>query len=97
MILNYNLPHFFLILRLIFSILHDNLLYNSSILRRKVFFLDIEVNISKLHNNLLQYFLFLNDTNFCPSPLGEKGRFLRAGVRIRVIDTIEYSFSRRNT
>ena len=53
--------------------------------------MDTEVDISKLHDNLLQYFLILNVTNFCPSPLGEKGGFLRVGVRVRVIDAIKYS------
>ena len=53
--------------------------------------LDTEVNISKLHDNLLQYFLVLNVTNFCPSPLREKGGFLRVGVRVRFIDAIKHN------
>ena len=55
-------------------------------------FLDIKVDISKLRDNLLQYFLTLNITNYCPSPLREKGEFLRVEVRVRVMDTIEHSF-----
>ena len=54
--------------------------------------MDTEIDISKLHDNLLQYFLILNVTNFCPFPLGEKGGFLRVGVRVRVIDAIKHSF-----
>ena len=53
--------------------------------------MDTEVDISKLHDNLLQYFLILNITNFRPSPLGEKGGFLRVGVKVRVMDMIKYS------
>ena len=53
--------------------------------------LDTEVDISKLHDNLLQYFLILNITNFCPSSFGEKGGFLRIGVRVRVMDAIKYN------
>ena len=53
--------------------------------------MDTEVNISKLHNNLLQYFSILNVTNFCPSPHGEKGGFLRVGIRVRVMDAIKHS------
>ena len=53
--------------------------------------MDTEVDISKLHDNLLQYFLNLNVTNFYPSPLGEKGGFLRIGVRVRVMDAIKHS------
>ncbi len=45
---------------------------------------DTGVNSSKLHDNILQEYLILNDTNFCPYPLREKGGFLRIGVRIRV-------------
>ena len=54
-------------------------------------FLDTEVDISKLHDNLLQYFLILNVTNFYPSSLGKKGGFFRVGVRVRIIDAIEHS------
>ena len=49
------------------------------------------VDISKLHDNLLQYFLIINVTNFCLSPLGEKGEFLRSGVRVKVMDAIKHS------
>ena len=54
--------------------------------------LDTEVDISKLHDNLLQYFLILNVTNFFPSLLREKGGFLGVGIRVRVMDAIEHSF-----
>ena len=54
-------------------------------------FLDTEVDILKLNDNLLQYFLIVNIINFCLSPLGEKGRFLRVGVRIRIMNVIEHS------
>ena len=60
-------------------------------------FLNIKVDISKLHNNLLQYFLILNVTNYCPSPLGEKGGFLGFGIRVKVMDAIEHSSRRRDT
>ena len=53
--------------------------------------MDTEVDISKLYDNLLQYFLILNVINFCPSPLGEKDEFLRVGVRVRVIDAIKHN------
>ena len=53
--------------------------------------MDTEVNISKLHDNLLQYFLILNITNFCPSPLREKGGFLTVEIRVRVMDVIKHS------
>ena len=59
--------------------------------------MNIEVDISKLHDNLLQYFLILNVTNFCPFPLGEKGGFLRFGVRVRVMDAIEHSSRHKDT
>ena len=58
-------------------------------MEERIFF-DTEVDISKLHDNLLQYVLIFNVTNYCPSPLGEKGGFLRVGVRVRVMDAIEY-------
>ena len=54
-------------------------------------YLDTKVDISKLHDNLFQYFLILNVTNFCLSLLGGKGRFLRVGVRFRVMDAIKHS------
>ena len=54
-------------------------------------FLDTKIDISKLYNNLLQYFLILNVTNFCLSILGEKGRFVKIGVKVRVMDAIEHS------
>ena len=53
--------------------------------------MDIEVDISKLHDNLLQYFLILNVTNYYPSPLREKGGFFRVGIRVKVMDAIENS------
>lgn len=65
-------------------------------------FLDIEFDISKLCNNLLQYLIF-NDTNYCLSLLKKKDGFLKVDVRIRAIDAyirftlIEYSFQHRDT
>ena len=59
--------------------------------------MNTEVDISKLHDNLLQYFLILNITNYCPSSLGEKGGFLRVGIKVRVMDTIEHNSRRRDT
>ena len=53
--------------------------------------MDTEVDISKPNDNLLQYFLILDVTNYCPSLLGEKGGFLRIGIRVRVMDAIEHS------
>ena len=53
--------------------------------------MNTEVDISKLHDNLLQYFLILDVTNYCPSPLKEKGEFLRVGVRVKVIDAIKHT------
>ena len=59
--------------------------------------MDTEVDISKLHDNLLQYFLIFNVTNYYPSPLGKKGGFLRVGVKVRVMDAIEHNSRRRDT
>ena len=59
--------------------------------------MDTEVDISKLNDNLLQYFLILNVTNFCPSPLGEKGGFLKVEVKVRVIDAIKHNSRHRDT
>ena len=55
-------------------------------------FLDTEVDISKLYNDLLQYFLILNTTNFFLFPLKEKVGILKVRVRVKVIDMTEYSF-----
>ena len=54
-------------------------------MKKKIFYYD-EIDISKLHNNLLQYLIF-NNTNFYFFPLKKKSGFLRGGVRIRIIDT----------
>ena len=59
--------------------------------------MDIEIDISKLHDNLLQYFLILNITNFCLSSLREKGGFLKVRVKVKVMDAIKHSSRRRDT
>ena len=59
--------------------------------------MDTEVDISKLHDNLLKYFLIPNVITFYPSPPGEKGGFLRVLVRVKVMNAIEYSSRRGDT
>ena len=54
-------------------------------------FLYTKVDISKPPDNLLQYFLILHVTNYCPFLLGEKGGFVRVVVRVKVMDAIEHS------
>ncbi len=39
----------------------------------------------------LHKYLIFNDINFYPSPPGEKNRFVRVEVRVRVIDAIPLS------
>ena len=58
--------------------------------------MDTEVDCLKLHDNLLQYFLILNDTNFYLSPFREKVGFLRVEVKVRVMDAIKHSSQRKD-
>ena len=57
--------------------------------------MDIKIDISKLHNNLLQYQI-LNNINFYLFLFEDKNTFLKVAIKVKVIDVIKHNSEYKN-